>query len=114
MASDGMTGLYEFIYKLDKRVSTLEKDTTFIESKINKATKDGTEKYVELHNELDEVNTISASIRNDLKKCQLILMTISKDLKYSVKKDQITQLTDTVDNVKFEEFITRQELKKGF
>lgn len=109
-----MTSLYEFIYKLDKRVSTLEKDTTFIESKINKAIADGKEKYSVMHNELDEMEKISGSIKDDLKNCQLILINISKDLKFAVKKDQIAQVTSTVDNVKFEEFITRQELRKGF
>jgi hypothetical protein len=112
MVSDKITGVYDFIYKIDKRVSILEKDTVFIESKIQKVTGEGKGKYVVLNQELSDLKNTSESLRNELKKCQMILMNISKDLKSTLKKDQIEQVTSAVDEIKFEEFISRKELHR--
>lgn len=113
MASDKITELYEFIYKIDRRVSTLEKDTAFIETRIVKASSDSKEKYSALHQELDDIRASFESIKNSLKNCRNIMSAISKDLKFTLKKEQIDQLSSRVDSIKFEDFITRKEMLKG-
>ena len=41
------------------------------------------------------------------------MVGLSRELKNVVKKDQVEQLTESVDNIMFNEFVTKSDLTKG-
>ena len=104
---------YDFIFKIDKRITALEQDTTFIEKKITTIDKDGIMKYLEISSGISELSIALSNIKKNLRKQSTEMVGLSRELKNVVKKDQVEQLTESVDNIKFNEFVTKSDLTKG-
>ena len=111
--NESLSELYDTLTKIDKRITTLNKDTNFVENKTSTIESNRAEKYYSLNSELTELKNALQIINDDLKECINYMNRIGRDLKTVVKKDQFDEVSSKVDEIRFEEFVTYNDLKKG-
>ena len=105
--------VYDFLYRIERRIGYLEKDVVFIEKQIAMLDRKKLEAFGSLNVELVERQSDLTDIKNYLGKCMHVMSMLSKDLKSTVKKDDIQLLNSHLDTIQFEDYVTRRELKKG-
>jgi len=104
---------YETLFKIDKRLTALEKDSIFIEKKIGSIDMARKNRYEELGKSLEQQKTGLEGLHKDLKFCLMEMIKASSEMKTAVKKDQVVQLNNELDLIQFEQYITRLDLEKG-
>ena len=105
--------VYDFLYRIERRIGYLEKDVVFIEKQIAMLDRKKLETFGSLSVELVERQSDLTDIKNYLGKCMHVMSMLSKDLKSTVKKDDIQLLNSHLDTIQFEDYVTRRELKMG-
>ena len=105
--------IYDFLYRIDRRVGYLEKDATFIEKKINTLEDSRIKNFNTLNEELGELQTSINLLKNNLNQCAHGMTRLSKDMKNSVKKEDLTGLNNQLDEIKFVEYVTSNDIKRG-
>lgn len=105
--------VYDFIFKLDRRIGYLEKDLSFIEGKIDSVDFSRRDVYNRLSLELDSEKADIEEIKEIVKFLKLSMLKVSSEMKDIVKKNQYESLSKMVDEIPFDELITRKELDKN-
>jgi hypothetical protein len=80
---------YELLFKLDKRITSLEKDCTFIEKKIISIGKDRIDKYNILGIELNDLRASLVNVKKSIRTNVIGLIKISSDMQGAVKKTRL-------------------------
>lgn len=105
--------MYDFLYRIDKRIKYLEKDVLLLERQLSIFDNSKSNKFQTLSEELNEMHAAMKSLKDNFSHCIKEMTTLSKDLKNIVKKDEIQLLDSQVNDIKFEEFVTITDLKRG-
>jgi hypothetical protein len=105
--------VYDFLYRIDRRIGYLEKDALFIEKKINTLEAGRSKHFKALSDELKGLQNITISLKNNLGQCAHGMARVGKDLKNTVKKEEIIELNNQLDEIKFEEYVTRKDIIRG-
>jgi len=105
--------IYEFLYRIERRISYLEKDAAFIEKKI--AALDGKKSgdYNSMNEELKNLYSNISSLKNNFTQCTHAMTRLSKNLKDTIKKEDISTLNTQLEDIKFEEYVTPKDLERG-
>jgi predicted nucleic acid-binding Zn-ribbon protein len=103
--------VYDFIFKLDRRIGYLEKDIAFIEKKISTLDVYKTKMYENLREELSAAKINIDDIRIKLKNISIGIHTLSSDMKDVIKKEQSVALAKQVDELPLNDYLTRTEFK---
>jgi hypothetical protein len=105
--------IYEFLYRIDRRVGYLEKDALFIEKKINTLEESRVKEFKTLGEELGELRKNITLLKNNLSQCAHGMARLGKDMKDSVKKEELDGVNTQLDEIKFEEYVTSNDIKRG-
>jgi hypothetical protein len=70
------------------------------------------DKYGDLNNEMEKMKVLMNDANAELKKCIIEMIKLSDELKSTLKQEFLVQLSEKVDEIKFDEFVTKQDLKK--
>lgn len=103
--------IYDFIFKIDRRIAYLEKDISFIENKINNLDFYKKKMYSDLHKELSTARTLVEDIKGKIKTISINMSNLSLEMKDVVKMEQAGILSKRVDELPIDEYITRKEFK---
>ncbi|MGV8086075.1 MAG: hypothetical protein ACP5N1_00450 [Candidatus Woesearchaeota archaeon] len=104
--------IYDFLYRIDRRISSLEKDSMFIENEISSLDQKKIMQFKILIDDLDKSNLELVSIRNHFTQCIHAMTELSKNLKNTVSKEEMIALNNTIDEVHFEEYLMPKDLKR--
>lgn len=105
------TEVYDVIFRIGRRIGYLEKDLSFIENKISTLDFSRKDVYKKLSDELDFEKNNLVEIAEKIRVLKLSMLHISSEMKDIVKKEQQESVSRMVDEIPFEDFITRTELK---
>jgi septal ring factor EnvC (AmiA/AmiB activator) len=105
--------IYEFMYRIERRISNIEKDTAYVETRIRLLDDDSAKKFSGLHQELIALLNELHSIKSRFRDCAVGMTQLTSELRESLKDDQYEQLASRVDELKFEEFVTHKDLERG-
>jgi len=103
---------YDFVYKIERRIGYLEKDLNFIEQHVDALESKRTEDFKSLSTELQQLHSEITSLKNHFSECMHGMARLGKELKSSVKNENMQSLNAKVDEIKFEEYVTRSDLKR--
>jgi hypothetical protein len=101
---------YDFVFRLDKRIHALDKDSKFIAEKINDLSQNKISAYAELQSDMALLKKRISEIKTDLRNCILEMSGLSSQLKDSVRIDDKEQLDNMLKELPFEEFVTKREI----
>ena len=104
--------VFNFLYRIEKRVSYLEKDLLYVERKINSIENKRSENFMKLNSDIKKLHESISSLRGNFTQCTHYMALLGKDLKNCMKKEELESLNAAVDEIKFEEYVTRKNLKK--
>jgi len=104
--------VYDFLYRIDRRVSYLEKDALFIETKINALDENKDQQFKLLIEELNNSLLEIESVKNHFNECIHAMTRLSKDLKNTVKKEEIQLLNNQIDEIHFEDYVTPKDVTR--
>jgi len=105
--------VYEFLYRIDKRIAMLEKDAEFINTQITNLDGDVSGKFGALKVDLDNVHDSIKKLKSEFNNSVIKMVDMTKNLKLSAKKEDIEAAKNSVNELKFEEYITHEALKRG-
>ncbi len=103
---------YLVLEKIDKRITSLEKDAAFIELKANSISNKKKENYNAINNEMKNIKKDISETREKMKVCMHEMIKLSDELKSTIKNEQLSLLSEKIDEIKFEEYVTKNNLKK--
>ncbi len=103
--------VYDFIFKVDRRIGYLEKDIVFIEKKITTLDFYKGKMYADLREELAAARISIDDIKSKLKNISIGINALSLDMKEVVKKEQSDALSRQVDELPLNEYLTKKELR---
>lgn len=103
--------VYDFIFKIDRRIGYLEKDLTFIEKKITTLDFYKGKMYTDLREELTAARISIDDIKSKLKNISIGINALSLEMKGVVKKEQADALSKQVDDLPLNEYVTRTEFR---
>lgn len=102
--------MLEIAQKMEKRVVALEYDNFFLEREILKIeVKTQFIKY-KTAEEITTLRSEISSLKNLLKEYTLEMIKLSRDIKQIIKKEQYSQINDRIDQIQFNNYITKKEL----
>jgi hypothetical protein len=107
------SAIYDFLYRIERRISSLEKDAKYIEGQIAMLDDKKGKDFQALQSELTDLGNRTSSIKDTFNNCVKVMIGLSKDLKGAVKKDELVSINAQLEDVKFEEFVTPRDLKRG-
>ena len=105
--------VYDFLYRIEKRISNLEKDSEYIERQIISLDGKKSKDFQALSDELRGFQAQISSAKSSFNNCVKAMISLSTDLKNSVKKDDLNSINAQLDEVKFEEYVTQKDLTRG-
>jgi len=105
--------IFEFMYRIERRISYLEKDASFIEKKIITLDAKKNEEFNSVILELQELQSNISGLKNNFAHCAHGMTRLSKNLKDIIKKEDIIALNSQIDELKFEEYVTAKDLDRG-
>lgn len=103
---------YVVLEKIDKRITALEKDSSFIDARINSVENQRNNNKIKNEQEMKQIKFLMKSTNDDIKICVKEMIKLSEELKNTLKQEQIATLSEKIDMVNFNEFISRKDLKK--
>jgi len=103
--------VYDFIFKLDRRIGYLEKDLSFIEKKISNLDIYKAKMYDSLREELSSAKINVEDVRAKLKNISIGINSLASEMKDVIKEEQAQSLTKQVDELPLNEYVTRTEFK---
>ena len=103
---------YDFVYKIERRIGYLEKDLSYIEQQIDSLELRRTEDFKSLSNELQGLHSEITALKNHFQECAHGMSRLGKELKSSVKNEDMQALNAKIDEIKFEEYVTRNDLRR--
>lgn len=106
--------IYDFIFKIDRRIGYLEKDLVFIEKKIHNLDIYKEKMYFDLHENISAARTLIEDIKGKLKTISIGISNLSIEMKDVVKMEQADTLSKQVDELPIDEYITRKEFNNMF
>jgi type I site-specific restriction endonuclease len=104
--------VYDFLYRIERRIGYLEKDSAFIEKKISTLDESKDRQFKILLEELNKSHLEIESITKHFNECIHAMTRMSKNLKNTVKKEEIETLSNQIDEIKFEEYIMPSDIKR--
>jgi hypothetical protein len=104
--------IHELTARLDKRMIALANDEKYVDKKMQSIQRDGDHISTDFKTEMERLSKDIKSIRGELHECMTAMTRLSKELKQTLKKEQLEQLNAVVDQIPFEQFITRTEIQK--
>lgn len=105
--------VYDFIYRIDRRVGYLEKDAAFIEKQIASLEGKRIKDFDSLKDEVSELRKSLSEIKQNFNACTHGMSLLSKELKNTVKKEDIDGLNARLEEIKFEEYVTGRDVQRG-
>lgn len=102
--------VYDFVFKLDKRLINLDKDANIVQERVQKIVQKEAESYADLHKELENQRQILAQLSKKIHDCTNRMVLLSKDLRDSIKAENLEQLNAKIDELEFGKYITQKEL----
>jgi cell division ATPase FtsA len=105
--------IYEFLYRIERRINYLENDAAFIKKKIETLEENKNMDFRFMDEELNGLRISVTSIKNNFLQCVHGMTRISKDLKDTIKKEDLQNLSTQMEEIKFEEFVTLKDLERG-
>lgn len=109
---DASNEVYDFIFKLDRRIGYLEKDLDFIEKNIQGIDAYKMNMYSSMELEVAQTKENISLVKESLRKLVLAMTHLSSQMKDVVKKEQAEALKNQVDNIPIDDFITRTDMRK--
>ena len=106
------TKIYDFIYNIDSRINSLDKDSLFLEQKIENISSLRQEKYDELNADFRKLKSDISMLKDRLKNCSLEIIHLSKDMRSSIKKEQFDSIKAAADKIPFDEFIRPVDIER--
>ena len=110
---DDYSVVYDFIYRIERRISSLEKDAKFIEGYIGNLENRKISHFQSLSGELTQLKGQIGAIKTNFNNCVKHMIILSKDMRESVKKEDVETINSTIDDIKFEEYVTLKDLSRG-
>ena len=104
---------YNFLYKIDRRIRTLERDATFIEKQVEYLDNKKFKTFEVLGMEISELHETLAQLKIHLGKCTHKMSILGKDMRDAVKKDDVQSLNSSIDAVQFEQYVTKKDVDRG-
>jgi hypothetical protein len=105
--------IYDFVYRIGRRITYLEKDALFIENQILTLEKTKSKDFNSSAEELKDLRVSMSSLKNNFAQCAYGMVRLSKNMKDTVKKEEIRSLIARVDELQFEEYVTKGDLNRG-
>jgi hypothetical protein len=105
--------VYDFLYRIERRIGFLERDASFIEKQVIFLDDKKLKGFDALSTELKNVRSDISELKNHLGKCAHRMTLLSKDLRDTVKTDDIQTLNSSMDNLQFEEYVTKKDVQRG-
>jgi hypothetical protein len=112
MEHSQFTQAFDFLFRMSKRITSLEKDTSYYEKKVGEVSVINKSKYSELEKELGLIKLMMQDFRKDLRNCSIELDILGRKVRDAAKVDDLTQLNAQVDTLEFGEYITRNEFER--
>lgn len=103
---------YDIVYKLERRIEYLEKDLIFIGKQIDTLELARDRNFKSLTTDLHDIHLEMVSLKNHFAECMHGMSRLGKELKNSVKNEDMQLLNKKIDEIKFDEYFTRTDLKK--
>jgi hypothetical protein len=105
--------VYDFLYRIDRRISYLEKDASFIEQQLTALEYRKSRDFYSMTDELKNLRSDMTAIKTNFAQCAHGMSRLGKMLKDTIKKEDIQSLNVRVDEIKFEEYVTPGDIKRG-
>lgn len=105
--------IYDFLYRIEKRINYLESDALFIEKKITVLNEKKSTDFSVMSKDLSDLHLNIVFLKNNFTQCAHEMARLSKNLKDTIKKDDIQNLNTQLDEIKFEEYVTAKDLDRG-
>jgi len=105
--------IYDFLYRIEKRIGYLEKDAAFIEKKIKQLDESKINNYHALNEEIARLHLGTRDLKDQFNQCITRMSGLGKDLRNTVKKEEIQTLNGQVDELQFEDYVTEKDLIRG-
>jgi predicted nuclease with TOPRIM domain len=102
--------LFNFLYRIDKRINYLEKDLIYLEKSINNLENKRSVEFSKLNEDMKILHQTISSLKKQFGQCSHYMSILGKELKNCIKIDDVNSLNSAVDDIKFEEYITRKEI----
>ncbi|HIH31267.1 TPA: hypothetical protein HA235_01020 [Candidatus Woesearchaeota archaeon] len=110
MAED-VNQAYAYIFKIDKRIKMLENDADFIARGIQGSSSKGNISFSVLTEEMNSIKADFDNIKRQLKLMESEILMLTNVIRDTIKKDQVENLSKSVDEIEFQNFMTKKELK---
>jgi len=104
---------YDFLYRIERRITYLEKDAAFIEKNVAFLEDKRFKEFNEMTEDLKNLRLSMSSLKNNFSQCAHGMSRLSKYLKDAIKIEDIQTLNTTVDEIQFEEYVSEKDLKRG-
>ncbi len=117
MATEKESGSYphaiEVLHRIERRISSLEKDATYIESRLDLLDHAIVKKKSNLNGSLDELHAALRATKEELRAHIAQMMTLTGELKNCLKEEQVKHIHEKVDEIAFESYVTQKDIKRG-
>ena len=104
--------IYDFLYRIDRRINSLEKDSGFIEDNISSLELKKSREFEELKDSINSVKSQLSELKSLLNKCVGEMVWLGKELRETVKDEEMAEAKSRVNEIKFHEYVSRKALKK--
>jgi chromosome segregation ATPase len=105
--------IYDFLYRIDRRVGYLERDAAFIEKQALLLEAEKSKRFDSLKKEISRLHESLSEIKQNFNSCSHWMSSLSKELKNNIKKEDIDGLNARMEEIKFEEYVTHRDVKRG-
>jgi hypothetical protein len=115
MAEERDFGLViEFLSRINRRIISLEHESVLLEKSISVLDKKNNTTYQLLNSEMDGVKATLLELKTKIKNYNNVMISLTKYLKNSLKKEELNALSSCIDELKFEEYITKADVYRIF
>ena len=104
--------LYSFIFRMNKRLETLYKDTDYVEKVIDRIGMEGKNRYARQEQEKAHLKKYLEDVKDSLRKCNSDMIKLSQSLRFAVKKDQLETLSHQTDELEIQDYVTQKDVKQ--
>jgi len=102
----------EFLSKINRRILSLEHEKIIFEKNITEFDTKSSNLYQLLHSKKDDVKASIFMSKNKMKNYNASMISLTRDLKSSLKKEEFESVSSRIDELRFEEYITKSDIDK--